>query len=436
MKLRNLLFGTMIACAFVACSNDDDPTPNSTPEGKGDAKLVVAVKKNLQTRAGENETQTDNEKKITDLTVVVYDATGAYITNSSTLVNLDGEAMSSNNEVEVEGLTAGRSVKLLVVANVGKIDFSTTNANSFTSPEILIPAADGFSDGYLPMSSGLTQAFTLKEGNNYYGYNDVATISEADGNLKTAPVPLIRNVARVDLVSLTFDMKKATGIVYTSGTATFTPENAFIMHGRSKSKVADVNSSAWYSSTIPTWGSVVANYTVANIADYVSGTSGFTNSTGSTVKNYLKTLSKDGKKTQDISQSNSAQVITLAEGLKFYIFENDQITGADADNIKTGKMATKLVIQGKFSLTNGVTGNKTQSIEEKTSYWPITIGAGSVTGLAADGIHRNVIYEITATLAGQGLDDPTTPDEEKFADLFVRTKVVDWGKASQDSVVE
>lgn len=434
MKLRNLLFGTMIACAFVACSNDDDPTP--TPEGKGDAKLVVAVKKNLQTRAGESETQTDNEKKITDLTVVVYDATGAYITKSSSLVNFDGEATSSNNEVEVEGLTAGRSVKLLVVANVGDIDFSSTNANSFPSPEIAILASDGFSDSYLPMSSGLTQAFTLKEGDNYYGYSDVTTISEEDGNLNTVPVPLIRNVARVDLVSLTFDMKQATSVVYTAGTATFTPEKAFIMHGRSKSKVADVNSSAWYSSTTPTWGSVVANYTATNVNDYVSGISGFTNFTGSTVTNYSKTLSKDSKKTQDISQANSEQKINLAEGLKFYVFENDQITGTDADNKKTGKMATKLVIQGKFSLTNGVTGDKTQSVEEKTSYWPITIGAGTVSGLEADGIHRNVIYEITATLAGQGLDDPTAPDEDKFADLFVRTKVVDWGKATQGSVVE
>ena len=44
MKLRNLLFGTMIACAFVACSNDDDPnpTPNPTPEGDGGvAELIV-----------------------------------------------------------------------------------------------------------------------------------------------------------------------------------------------------------------------------------------------------------------------------------------------------------------------------------------------------------------------------------------------------------
>ena len=31
MKLRNLLFGTMIACVFAACSNEDDPIPSVDP---------------------------------------------------------------------------------------------------------------------------------------------------------------------------------------------------------------------------------------------------------------------------------------------------------------------------------------------------------------------------------------------------------------------
>lgn len=56
MKLRNLLFGTMIACAFVACSNDDDPTPDKgQPEGT--AKTVLEIRSNaaLETKAGADE---------------------------------------------------------------------------------------------------------------------------------------------------------------------------------------------------------------------------------------------------------------------------------------------------------------------------------------------------------------------------------------------
>ena len=50
-------------------------------------------------------------------------------------------------------------------------------------------------------------------------------------------------------------------------------------------------------------------------------------------------------------------------------------------------------------------------------------------------IHRNVIYSIDATLAGKGFKDPTIPTED-FVELFVRTKVIDWGNATQSVVVE
>ncbi len=45
MKLRNLLFGTMIACAFAACSNEDDPIlgRDPTPQTGKNATLVLTV---------------------------------------------------------------------------------------------------------------------------------------------------------------------------------------------------------------------------------------------------------------------------------------------------------------------------------------------------------------------------------------------------------
>ncbi len=49
MKLRNLLFGTMIACAFVACSNDDDPIDNGGGSGNPEGKTLLQVKTNAIT---------------------------------------------------------------------------------------------------------------------------------------------------------------------------------------------------------------------------------------------------------------------------------------------------------------------------------------------------------------------------------------------------
>jgi len=50
-------------------------------------------------------------------------------------------------------------------------------------------------------------------------------------------------------------------------------------------------------------------------------------------------------------------------------------------------------------------------------------------------LDEDVIYSIDATLAGKGFKDPTIPTED-FVELFVRTKVIDWGNATQSVVVE
>ena len=39
MKLRNLMYATMIACAFASCSNDD--VIENGPDAKGDASLTI-----------------------------------------------------------------------------------------------------------------------------------------------------------------------------------------------------------------------------------------------------------------------------------------------------------------------------------------------------------------------------------------------------------
>ena len=44
MKLRNLMYATMIACAFASCSNDDVPTPdNGNPDVEGGTSLALKI---------------------------------------------------------------------------------------------------------------------------------------------------------------------------------------------------------------------------------------------------------------------------------------------------------------------------------------------------------------------------------------------------------
>ncbi|MCS2918275.1 hypothetical protein NXW71_09235 [Parabacteroides merdae] len=52
MKLRNLMYATMIACAFASCSNDDVPTPdNGNPDAQGGTSLTVKFDKAADTKA-------------------------------------------------------------------------------------------------------------------------------------------------------------------------------------------------------------------------------------------------------------------------------------------------------------------------------------------------------------------------------------------------
>ncbi len=454
MKLRNLLFGTMIACAFAACSNEDDPIvgPDQPQTGENNATLTISVKnvaRNL-TKAVAEGTQTENEAKITDLTVALYDAeTGALVASSSDIATED--ATADNDEVQFAGLTEKAKLRAIAFANMGEISLTGTTINNFVSPVYTMPTA-GFSEDYLPMSSGLSDLFILQAGKNYYGYNK--TREEGVNILVAEPLYLIRNVARIDFKGLSLDMTKATKDVYVAGTATIVPECVFIMHGRTKSNAADMgNGDSWWSTASNTvWGNVSATY-AANATDYASGYRGdfvnddamFTNMSGSIIEGYKASL-PTGALIQDIASEGAASA-SITTAPKFYVFENPQVKAAremnGADNFKSEELATEIVVKGTYKLENAkkVGSDAVYNYAEKTAYWPIKIAvtnemaAGTADYLNDGKIHRNIIYSIDATLAGRGYDDPTVPPTD-FVELFVKTKVLDWGNANQSSVVE
>lgn len=444
----------MIACAFAACSNEDDPIvgPDQPQTGENNATLTISVKnvaRNL-TKAVAEGTQTENEAKITDLTVALYDAeTGALVASSSDIATED--ATADNDEVQFAGLTEKAKLRAIAFANMGEISLTGTTINNFVSPVYTMPTA-GFSEDYLPMSSGLSDLFTLQAGKNYYGYNK--TREEGVNILVAEPLYLIRNVARIDFKGLSLDMTKATKDVYVAGTATIVPECVFIMHGRTKSNAADMgNGDSWWSTASNTvWGNVSATY-AANATDYVSGYSGdfveddamFMNMSGSIINGYKAGLPTEAL-VQDIA-SGSAESASITTAPKFYVFENPQVKAAremnGAENFKPEDLATEIVVKGTYKLENAKKSGSdaVYNYAEKTAYWPIKIAATNEMAAATaeylkDGkIHRNIIYSIDATLAGRGYDDPTVPPTD-FVELFVKTKVLDWGSANQSSVVE
>lgn len=311
------------------------------------------------------------------------------------------------------------------------------------------------------MSSGISPKFTLAEGENYYGYSNTTGGHSIESG---KPLGLIRNVARVELNALDLDMTKVKvdgSQKYKSGTIKFVPKDVFVLHGRTKAKVADQSQSntEWFNLPDKVWGNIATTYETADGDDYYSGTNS-SNSFGrfaGTVDaaNYIKALSTaETTYTQnwDGTAITGSKAITLANSLYFYVLPNDQTKAAreQEDPEEEGQafvldkttLASELVISGEVYIKAIMNDNTSWTFGEESTpvlrYWPIKIG---IDGLDSEDtyygqVHRNVVYNISATIAGNGYADPTLPKGDPTADLFVKTMVMNWGTATQAPVIE
>ena len=144
--------------------------------------------------------------------------------------------------------------------------------------------------------------------------------------------------------------------------------------------------------------------------------------------------------------------IALANSLYFYVLPNDQTKAAreQEDPEEDGQasvldktiLASELVISGEVYIKAIMNDNTSWTFGEESTpvlrYWPIKIG---IDGLDSEDtyygqVHRNVVYNISATIAGNGYADPTLPKGDPTADLFVKTMVMNWGTATQAPVIE
>ena len=453
MKLRNLLFGTMIACAFAACSNEDDPIPSVDPTPEtGTASLNVAIDtKALRTKAGE-------EAALTSLTVVVYDNAGKYLA-SKTNDGTEIAGLISNDEAYFENIPAG-TVKIVAYANMAgagidyTADMSAMAGKTFALP---ITADNKIVATNLPMSSGAASVNLVANKTNFYGYTDeeitAAGIEGETNNLGSTPLPLYRNVARVDLmyVDLNVNANKSGEDLIKSGTASFTINEVFIMNAKEKTLFGNTGAPTSANADKTTWGSVEFTGTEADPLKYYGGRWKWaTVPTGKDAQDpfavipaeasrqlsayYTGTLSSSPAKKEQTLTNDSYNTATIVMGTaagttpikSFYVFENKNTT------VET--FATMLVVKGSYSFKS-----TQKSVSRSEAYYPVKVGVDGLNSEDADtqtenGVYRNRCYQIYLTIAGDGVLDPTTGD--KLADLYVKTKVVDWAKVKQSPVVE
>lgn len=423
MKLRNLMYATMIACAFASCSNDDVPTPdNGNPDAEGGTSLTVKFDKAADTKASGD---------ITSLSMLVFNADGKLEvvgTKATTPAVEEGSDAVAHAE-----LTAG----VKEVALIANYIVPTTGEQSLigkTKAEVFAALNKTFDselevEGTLTMNSKIyTGVVVAAEKKNVFGfatapagYVNVEGLTDTD--LKS-PVKLYRNVAKVVLNKISTKMAENSNKPRYSDPQLVLKE-IFILQGHKKTNLMGEN-----------WG----QYATTNVDD--EWYSAYAHTDEWTEKDDLYTLVENPIVPENtpswIKTTITGTVTTLnayETANSFYVYEN-----TDLDN------RTLLVVKGDFSYKINDTDRKTES----DRYYTIALGenfqvsAGEsnvasellalrgVTGNGGEynGLYRNLQYDLTLTVTGPGYQtpggggDPTTLD--------VQCVVVPFGQVNQD----
>lgn len=442
MKLRNLLFGTMIACAFVACSNDDDPIDNGG--GNTDGKTLLQVKPNAITTKATAAGQ--------DFWVYVIDAEGDIV----------GEG-KANEQFELTNSRAEGNVEIIVLKNMPKsmgtpskktdlfksIDFSTAEETDLTNSQ----------------NTAVYKVSIMRGVINKLGYNNVpeAGVNYLDNSGEA--IPAFRNVAMINLGAIIIEKNVIDGeqLKYTNPQLKI--KEAFILNAR--------NSSYMASQTVLTrWATTEnANGVYCNGVDFDTYNEWQTEAGD---KAYIEKISSDNYKTyvnDDWDKSN-----TCYKGYRrgLYNLVNRQLVNpvidlSDVPNsdkwIPTGSATfwtyentntenpTLLVVKGDFSYDKAAgTKDDPDAVETVTMtdrYYTIKVGEnitfgsgfntsdfGVTTASDIRGIRRNIAYQVELTVKGPGSKNPLFPGEDEKTYMNANVVLVGYGNVEQKPSID
>lgn len=414
MKLRNLLYATMIACAFASCSNDDDPIDNGGGNETADATLEIQIKSLLTTKATTSMPTDEAEIKSLQLIVFGTDGNVAYL---GTAAGKAGENKSVKTTVKAgvqEVLVLANSVTEIRVgmskAQVLEFDKSFTTENS----------TNGFS-----MNSGVFTVNVEAGKTNYVGYanaDEVATEVTAKSAviLTTDPVKLYRNVAKVILKTVGISKEIDKGRY---PNASLKLKNVYLLHAHTTTKIA----------TATEWGAINvtgAYLNGASDADYGKWVAYMNGK--KEIYPYIGTAIYGNDGAYVTSLNNATEI---KEGTnKFYAYENTEV--------ETG-YRTLLVVEADFSYNKE--GEVLTTSEGR--FYPIAVGySGSMDFTKVDfanlrdgkleGLLRNLEYNVELGVKGPGYTTPFGPNGDEDTFLDVKVQVVNFGYVNQSTEIE
>lgn len=403
MKLQNLIYATMVACAFSACSNDDDPNIPD-PALELDATLTVAF-----SSVGNNGSTLKSLTKAADNQYNAIGKIGIAVFNDGAMSpsmekgDLIGYAEQDNLPgIDTTACVSVKSgaVKVLVVANPTADMFKSYN----TYAGYLTAISDASIDENNLLMSSKAYDITVAKGRNTIAA-DAPTVFGEDNKgtvAKNENIKVYRNVARVEVPKIIVNPRSGFG--KEGKYAKFTLKSIYVSNVRSSVSVfgkADVF-----------WCPVVNDASNLIKGDAIDGDH-------TTYAKYIKLFDSDN----EIDYSGTPADKTLTDAR---IFVNDN--SSTSTIVEPKDNATLLVIRGTYEY-KVVEGG--EIIKSEDAYWTTVINnTDPVSGDAGFpshcGVLRNVKYllNVTITGPGSGTEDP----ESNAASLTSKIEVVPWGQ--------
>lgn len=434
MKLRNLLFGTMIACAFASCSKDDVINPdNGNPDTKAGTYLALRA----QDPISGTKADPTNPDAIKTLTMVVF---GANDLVEAVVSSDEDEAGALSRETPI---TAGTK-KVLMVANY---DLASIGVGaSYADIAVLTNTRDketnetGFS-----MNSRLYTTTVELNKTTFLGYDEFPSgYSAANAILDNSAkggVKLYRNVAQVVLQNVAVTNEKGTEFGDKYSNPNVIIKDVFIMNANNVTKVvpAAVDAEKEWASTQQTataWFAGVEANSAWTLADKFKLASTWTN------QSYLID-GIEGDVEIGYHGVGMANSTTDFAETNFYVYENGSAS------IATEAEKTLLVIKADVTYDTK-TGRETAP----DRYYTLAIGRTGLNGgfttpgvnfpyasRSTSGINgadenkaydvlRNLQYGVSLTIKGMGYNQPGGGDPLQMLD--VKVQVVPFGYVRQN----
>lgn len=412
MRLQNLFFATMVACAFSACSNDDDPNiPN--PGQELDATLTVAfnaVGNNGSTLKSFSKADADADNqfdKVNTIGIAVFNkgAMGSVIADEG-LISYQERTIGAGADADTTACIAAKSgrVRILVVANPTKDLFSkATNYDEFlaaASTEAIDPQSLLMSSAYKDVE--------LKRGRNMIGAKKVFDGKEGE-LIDPSNIKVYRNVARIEVPQIKVAPRDGFG---NGHTAKFTLSAIYVSKVRSTAMVFGNPNDAW-SSVVNSAANLIEGETInANRASY---------------PNYVKAFSKNN--VVKYGQSETGVLELNENDTRLFVYDNSSTAPIDTTS------ATRLVIRGTYEYTTDG-GASSESVD---AYWTTMINNATPQGGEGEfdahcGVLRNVKYLVNVTITGPG--SSTEEIESNAASLTTNVEVVPWGQITLDPSID